>query len=102
MMSQKQYDLEEQDIRERYERGEIDAREYHREMGDAAAAWEWAEDAMTLAVRAGYHHLQGLALIERGLAAWALNNTTAAEDDLLAAIQSSSSALRIRSGPAVR
>jgi len=75
---------------------------YHREMGDAAAAWEWAEDAMTLAVRAGYHHLQGLALIERGLAAWALNNTTAAEDDLLAAIQSSSSALRIRSGPAVR
>lgn len=60
---------------------------YHREMGDAAAAWEWAEDALTLAVRAGYHHLQGLALIERGLAAWALNNTTAAEDDLLAAIK---------------
>ena len=60
---------------------------YHRETGDAAAAWEWAEDALTMAARAGYHHLQGLALIERGLAAWSLNNITAAENDLLAAIK---------------
>lgn len=37
MMSQSQYDLEEQDIWERYERGEIDAREYHREMGGLEA-----------------------------------------------------------------
>ena len=36
-MSQKQYDLEEQDIWERYERGEIDARECHREMCDLEA-----------------------------------------------------------------
>ncbi|HPR34511.1 MAG TPA: BTAD domain-containing putative transcriptional regulator [Anaerolineaceae bacterium] len=60
---------------------------YHRESGDAAAAWEWAEDANTMAVRAGYHHLQGLALIERGLAAWSLNDTTAAEEDLLSAVK---------------
>lgn len=36
-MSQKQYDLEQQDAWERYERGEIDAREYHREMCDLEA-----------------------------------------------------------------
>lgn len=60
---------------------------YYREMGDSAAAWEWAEDALTMATRAGYRHLQGLALIERGLAAWKLNKTAAAEDDLLTAIK---------------
>ena len=37
MMSQKQYDLEEQDIWERYERGEIDSKQYHREMRDLEA-----------------------------------------------------------------
>lgn len=60
---------------------------YHREAGDAAAAREWAEDALTMAARAGYQHLQGLALIERGRAAWSLNNTAAAQDDLRAAIE---------------
>ncbi len=60
---------------------------YHRETGDSAAAREWAEDALTMADRAGYHHLQGLALIERGRAAWSLNNISDAEDDFHAAIK---------------
>ena len=34
MMGQSQYDLEEQDVWERYERGEIDSKQYHREMRD--------------------------------------------------------------------
>ena len=33
----KQYDLEQQDAWERYERGEINYREYHREMCDIEA-----------------------------------------------------------------
>ena len=44
MMSQKQYDLEEQDIWERYERGEINAREYHHEMRDLEAAFYGEEE----------------------------------------------------------
>ena len=36
-MSQSQYDLEEQDVWERYERGEIDSKQYHREMRDLEA-----------------------------------------------------------------
>jgi DNA-binding SARP family transcriptional activator len=60
---------------------------YHREMGDAASAREWADDAFAMAARAGYHHLQGLALIERGCAAWSLGTTTAAQADLRAAIE---------------
>jgi tetratricopeptide (TPR) repeat protein len=57
----------------------------HREHGNVAAAREWADDALTMAVRACYHHLQGLALIERGRAAWLLGNA-AAKTDLLGAI----------------
>jgi DNA-binding SARP family transcriptional activator len=59
---------------------------YHREAGDAAAAHEWADDALALSIRAGYRHLQGLALIERGRSAWSLGNTTTAECDFQAAI----------------
>jgi DNA-binding SARP family transcriptional activator len=61
--------------------------QHHRGTGDAAAAREWAEDALTMAERAGYRHLQGLALIERGRAAWALANLAAAEADLRAALE---------------
>lgn len=60
---------------------------YHRENGDAAVSREWAEDALTMAARAGYRHLQGLALIERGCAVWSLSNTAAAQADLRAAIE---------------
>jgi DNA-binding SARP family transcriptional activator len=58
----------------------------HRKCGNPAAALEWAEDAWTMAVRAGYHHLEGLALIERGRANWSVGSATAAETDLRAAI----------------
>ena len=58
----------------------------HRENGNAAAAREWADDALTMADRAGYQHLQGLALIERGRAAWAIGNLSNAETDLRRAI----------------
>ncbi len=59
---------------------------YQRKIGNAAAAREWADDALSMAVRAGYHHLQGLALIERGLAAWSLGSASTSETDLRAAI----------------
>jgi DNA-binding SARP family transcriptional activator/tetratricopeptide (TPR) repeat protein len=59
----------------------------HREHGDAAAAREWADDALTMAVRAGYHHMQGLALIERGRAAWSLGDALTAGADWRAAIE---------------
>ena len=48
VMRQSQYDLEEQDIRERYESGEIDSKQYHREMGDLEAAFYGEEED-------GYH-----------------------------------------------
>lgn len=59
----------------------------HRECGNTAAAREWADDALTMAVRAGYHHLQGLALIECGRAAWSLASASTAETDLRTAIE---------------
>lgn len=59
---------------------------FYRENGDAAAAREWAADALSMAERAGYHHLQGLALIERGCALWALGKIPDAETDLRAAL----------------
>lgn len=57
-----------------------------RAIGDAAAAHAWAGDALTLATRVGYCHFQGVALVERGRAAWALGDSTAAETDFRAAI----------------
>jgi DNA-binding SARP family transcriptional activator len=53
---------------------------------DAPAALAWAGEALTIAERTGYHHLQGQALIERGRASWALGDLAAAEADLRAAI----------------
>ena len=44
MMGQSQYDLEEQDVWERYERGEIDSKQYHREMRDLEAAFYGEEE----------------------------------------------------------
>ncbi len=60
---------------------------YQRAAGNASAAYDWANDALTLATRVGYHHLRGMALIERGRSAWALDNVAAAKADLQAAIE---------------
>ena len=43
-MSQSQYDLEEQDVWERYERGEIDSKQCHREMRDLEADFYGEEE----------------------------------------------------------
>jgi DNA-binding SARP family transcriptional activator len=59
----------------------------HRDHGDGAAAREWADDALTMALRAGYRHLQGLALIERGRAAWSLGDATSAGADWRTALE---------------
>lgn len=60
---------------------------YHRAVGDACAARAWADDALTLATRVEYCHLQGMALIERARSTWLTGDRRAAEDDLHAAIQ---------------
>lgn len=60
---------------------------YHRLVGNASIAWTWANDALTLATRVEYCHLQGLALIERGRAAWEMGEVVSAETDWRAAIQ---------------
>lgn len=59
---------------------------YHRLAGNAAAARDWADDALTLSRRTDKKQEQGQALIKRGRAAWALGETAAAEDDFRAAI----------------
>lgn len=59
---------------------------YHRLAGNAAAARDWADDALTLTRRTDKKQEQGQALIERGRAAWALGETAAAEADFRAAI----------------
>lgn len=58
-----------------------------RVINDAPAAFSWAGEALAIGERMGYHHLQGIALIERARAAWALGSLTAAEYDLQSAIQ---------------
>lgn len=60
---------------------------YHRLVGNAGVAWTWANDALALATRVEYCHMQGLALIERGRAAWEMGEAVSAETDLRAAIQ---------------
>jgi DNA-binding SARP family transcriptional activator len=57
-----------------------------RATGDAATAYAWAGDALTLASRVGYRHLQGLALVERGRAAWARGDLPAAGADFRSAM----------------
>ncbi len=60
---------------------------YHRSAGNAPSAYDWADDALTIARRAGSYDLRGSALIERGRAAWHLGNHAEAEADLRAAIE---------------
>ncbi len=57
----------------------------HLLLGEAANAHEWANDAVRMAQHEG-QDLQGLALVERGRAAWQLADLPAAEEDLQAAI----------------
>jgi DNA-binding SARP family transcriptional activator len=59
---------------------------FHRLLGDGPAARAWADDALTFALRVGYRHEQGKALIERARAFWLCGDPTAAETDLHAAI----------------
>jgi DNA-binding SARP family transcriptional activator len=59
---------------------------YHRTIGDGPAARVWADDALSFATRVGYRHAQGNALIERGCAIWLCGDLSAAETDLVAAI----------------
>jgi len=60
---------------------------YHRAAGNNPAAHDWANDALTIATRVGYHHLQGMALIERGRAAWEIGDDAAAKTDFKTAIE---------------
>jgi DNA-binding SARP family transcriptional activator len=60
---------------------------YHRAIGDSSAAQDWANDAWTVAARVGYRHMQGIALLERGRAAWQSGDSAAAEADLREAIE---------------
>ena len=59
---------------------------YERAAHHNAAAQQWAADAVDRATRSGYQHLHGLSLIERARSAWLLDNPSAAEADLRAAI----------------
>jgi len=60
---------------------------HNRAVGDAATAYHWANDATAIAVRIGYAHFHGMALTERGRAAWEMGHVQAAEDDFRAAIR---------------
>ncbi len=55
---------------------------YYRTLGEGPAARVWADEAIRLAVRKGYRHAHGAALIERARAAWMCGDTAAAEADL--------------------
>ncbi len=58
---------------------------FHRTYGSPAAAYEWAEDALAIGQRANSSDLEGLSLIERGLAAWMNADLQQAETDFQAA-----------------
>jgi DNA-binding SARP family transcriptional activator len=58
---------------------------FYRRVGDLAAAWDWANDALFIANRTGYQHFHGISLIERGRAAWENEDLSAAEADFRAA-----------------
>ncbi len=60
---------------------------YHHINGSAADAFAWANDALTIAIRVRYRHLQGLALTARGRAAWDIGDLPIAESDLRAAVE---------------
>jgi DNA-binding SARP family transcriptional activator/Tfp pilus assembly protein PilF len=50
-------------------------------------AYSWAEAAVNIASRFGYHHMEGRALVERGRVSWEMNNPKAAMNDFQSAIQ---------------
>ncbi len=52
-----------------------------------ASAWSWADEALTLAERVGYIHIEGMALLARARASWAGADLAAAEADLHRAIE---------------
>lgn len=58
----------------------------NRAVNDAPAALAWASEALAMVERTGYHHLQGISLIECGRAAWLLGDLPAAEANLRAAV----------------
>jgi DNA-binding SARP family transcriptional activator len=60
---------------------------YYRVTGNMPAAYRWADDALTIAQRAGSHDLQGWALIERARAAWEVGDHVQTESDLKTAIE---------------
>lgn len=60
---------------------------YYRSAGNSHAAYNWADDALSIAQRAGSCDLQGWALIERACAAWEGGDLIQAESDLSAAIE---------------
>ncbi|MDX9953011.1 MAG: BTAD domain-containing putative transcriptional regulator [Anaerolineae bacterium] len=57
-----------------------------RATGDAPAALAWASDALAIAGRIGYHHMQGRALIERAHAALVLEDWARVAADCRAAM----------------
>mgnify|MGYP000889766566 CR=1 FL=1 len=59
----------------------------NRASGDVSTARHWAADALTIAKRVGYHHMQSLALVEHGRAAWGGGDLATAESDFLSAIE---------------
>jgi DNA-binding SARP family transcriptional activator len=59
----------------------------HRLREDYPTAYTWADAAVSIASRSGYHHVEGRALTERARVSWAMNNHTSALKDLLRAIQ---------------
>ena len=58
-----------------------------RRLGRPACAWSWADEALTLAERVGYIHLEGMALLARARASWAGDDLAASETDLHRAIE---------------
>ena len=59
---------------------------YHRILGNASSAYEWANDAVAIATRASNRRMWGRALIERARSCWLCDRPADAEADLRAAI----------------
>lgn len=59
---------------------------WHQMAGNAPAAYDWANDALSWASRTGSRRFIGRALIERGRSAWLKEDFAGAERDLRAAI----------------
>lgn len=59
----------------------------HLRLGKPATAWGWADEALTLAERVGYVHLEGMSLLARAHAFWDREELAASEADLRRAIE---------------